>query len=159
MSSGLQAPNRNRQRGQRNLSENDGLPPRQILGRSFFMAIQGRAANTEIDKAAGTIDDIQRDLEAVRDDLSRLAQQVAGLLSVTGSQALREVKAQMSRAKESLDGVLYDAGEKGMEAMDTMREGADTLLESIEDAVRQRPFATLAIAMGLGFLFGASWRR
>jgi ElaB/YqjD/DUF883 family membrane-anchored ribosome-binding protein len=122
------------------------------------MAIQGRAAHKEFDKAAGTVD-IQRDLQVVRDDLSRLAQQVASLLGVTGSQALREVKAQMSRAKESLDGVLSDAGEKGMEAVDTMREGTDTLLESIEDAVRQRPFATLAIAIGLGFLFGVSWRR
>jgi len=159
MSSGLQAPNRNRQRGQRNLSENDALPPRQILGRSFFMVIQGRTADNEIDKAAGTIDDIQHDLQVVRDDLSRLAQQVASLLSVTGSQALREVKAQMTRAKQSLDGVLSDAGEKGLEAMDTMREGTDTLLESIEETVRQRPLATLAVAMGLGFLFGVTWRR
>jgi len=131
----------------------------QILGRSFFMAIQGRAADNEIDKAAGTIDDIQHDLQVVRDDLSRLAQQVASLLSVTGSQALREVKAQMTRAKQSLDGVLSDAGEKGLEAMDTMREGTDTLLESIEETVRQRPLATLAVAMGLGFLFGVTWRR
>jgi len=117
------------------------------------------AANKEFDKAAGSIDDIQRDLQVVRDDLSRLAQQVASLLSVTGGQALREVKAQMSRAKQSLDGVLSDASEKGMEAVDTVREGTDTVVEALEDAVRQRPFATLAIAMGLGFLLGASWRR
>jgi ElaB/YqjD/DUF883 family membrane-anchored ribosome-binding protein len=122
------------------------------------MAHQERSVK-EFDKAAGTIDDIQRDLQVVRDDLSRLAQQVASLLGVTGSQALREVKAQMSRAKQSLDGVLSDAGEKGMEAVDTVRESTDTVLESLEDTVRQRPFATLAIALGLGFLFGASWRR
>jgi ElaB/YqjD/DUF883 family membrane-anchored ribosome-binding protein len=106
-----------------------------------------------------TMDDIQRDLQAVRDDMSRLAQQVASLLSATGSQALREVKAQMSRAKQGLDGVLSEASDKGMEAVDTMRESTDTMLETLEDAVRQRPFATLAIAVGLGFLFGASWRR
>ena len=122
------------------------------------MANQERS-NKEFDKAAGTIEDIQHDLQVVRDDLSRLAQQVASLLSVSGSQALREVKAQMSRAKQSLDGVLSDASEKGMEAADTVRESTDTALEALEDAVRQRPFATLAIAMGLGFLFGASWRR
>ena len=117
------------------------------------------AANKEFDKAAGSIDDIQRDLQVVRDDLSRLAQQVASLLGVTGSQALRGVKAQMSRAKQNLDGVLSEASEKGMEAADTVRDSTDTALEAIEDAVRQRPFATLAIAVGLGFLFGASWRR
>jgi ElaB/YqjD/DUF883 family membrane-anchored ribosome-binding protein len=131
---------------------------RECSGGAFFMAHQERSAK-EFDKTAGTIDDIQRDLQVVRDDLSRLAQQVASLLSVTGSQALREVKAQMSRAKQSLDGVLSDAGEKGMEAVDTVRESTDTVLESLEDTVRQRPFATLAIALGLGFLFGASWRR
>ena len=124
------------------------------------MANQERsAANKEYDKAAGTVDEIQHDLQVVRDDLSRLAQQVASLLGVTGSQALREVKAQMSRAKESLDGVLSDASGKGMEAMETARESTDTMVEALEDAVRQRPFATLAIAVGLGFLFGASWRR
>ena len=84
---------------------------------------------------------------------------MASLLGVTGSQALREVKAQMSRAKQNLDGVLSEASEKGMEAADTVRDSTDTALEAIEDAVRQRPFATLAIAVGLGFLFGASWRR
>jgi len=116
-------------------------------------------ANKEFDKAAGTMEDVQRDLQLVRDDLSRLAQQMASLLSVTGGQALREVKAQMSRAKQNLDGVLSDASEKGMEAMGTVRESTDTALEALEDAVRRRPFATLAIAIGLGFLFGASWRR
>ena len=123
------------------------------------MASQGRSAAKEYDKAAGTVDEIQRDLQVVRDDLSRLAQQVARLLSVTGSQALREMKAQMGRAKQSLDGALSDASEKGMEAMETVREGTDTAFEALEDAVRHRPFATLAIAMGLGFLLGASLRR
>jgi ElaB/YqjD/DUF883 family membrane-anchored ribosome-binding protein len=116
------------------------------------------SATKEFDKASETIDDIQRDLQAMRDDMSRLAQQVASLLSITGSEALREVKAQMSRAKRSLDGTLSEAGEKGMEAVDTMREGADTVLESLEEAVRERPFATLAIALGMGFLLGASLR-
>ena len=124
------------------------------------MANQERsAANKEYDKAAGTVDEIQHDLQVVRDDLSRLAQQVASLLGVTGSQALRGVKAQMSRAKQNLDGVLSEASEKGMEAADTVRDSTDTALEALEDAVRRRPFATLAIAVGLGFLFGASWRR
>ena len=123
------------------------------------MGDQDRYATNQIDKSAATIDDITRDLQLVRDDMSRLAQQVASLLSVTGSQALREAKTQMSRAKQSLDGVLSGAGEKSREALGTVRESTDTALEALEDAVRQRPFATLAIALGLGFLFGASWRR
>jgi ElaB/YqjD/DUF883 family membrane-anchored ribosome-binding protein len=124
------------------------------------MANQERSvAAKEFDKAAGTMEDIKRDLQAMRDDVSRLAQQVAGLLSVTGGEALREVKAQMSRAKKSFDGAISDAGEKGMEAVDAVRETTDTMVGALEDAVHERPFATLAIALGLGFLFGATWRR
>src|SRR6266705_412969 len=70
----------------RNFSGFGALAAR-IFGRSFSMANQERsAANKEFDKASGTIDDIQHDLQVVRDDLSRLAQQVASLLSMTGSQ-------------------------------------------------------------------------
>ncbi len=76
-------------------------------------------------KATGTIEDIQRDLQAMRNDVSNLTQEVTKYLSVSGRKALREVKAQMS---------------------------------PIEDAVRERPFAAVAIALGLGFLFGAFWR-
>lgn len=123
------------------------------------MGDQDRYATDQIDKSAATIDDITRDLQLVRDDMSRLAQQVTNLLSVSGSQALREAKAQMSRAKQNLDEILSGAGEKSREALGAVRENADTALEALEDAVRQRPFATLAIALGLGFLFGASWRR
>jgi len=71
------------------------------------------------------IENMQRDLQAVRDDVSRLTQQMTNLVSLTGSKALREVKEQIS---------------------------------PLEDAVRERPFAALAVAVGLGFLFGAIWR-
>src|SRR6266699_6118602 len=81
--------------------------------REFFMA------------SVVKIENIQRDLQAVRDDVSRLTQQMTNLVSLTGSKALREVKEQIG---------------------------------PLEDAVRERPFAALAVAVGLGFLFGAIWR-
>jgi ElaB/YqjD/DUF883 family membrane-anchored ribosome-binding protein len=105
------------------------------------------------------MEDIQRDLQVMRADVSRLAQQMAGLLSTTGSEALREVKAQMGRARQSLDSALADASERGRQAVDTVRQRADTALDELEDSVRRRPFASLALALGLGFLVGAIWRR
>ena len=105
-----------------------------------------------IEKPLGTMEDIQRDIQTVRDDLARLAQQVGALVASTGSDALR-------RARQSLDGVITEAGEKGLDAVDAVRAKTDTALEALEDAVRKRPFATLGIALGLGFLVGATWRR
>jgi hypothetical protein len=60
--------------------------------RELFITDQQRS----VAKATGTIEDIQRDLQAVRDDVSRLSREVTNLLSVTGSKALREVKEQIT---------------------------------------------------------------
>jgi hypothetical protein len=60
--------------------------------RELFITDQQRS----VAKATGTIEDIQRDLQAGRDDVSRLSREVTNLLSVTGSKALREVKEQIT---------------------------------------------------------------
>ncbi len=120
---------------------------------------ESSTASKQFDKPLGAVEDIQRDMQAVRDDVARLAQQVAALLSATSTEAIRGVKAQVNRARQSLDGAIADAGEKGLDAVDAVRDQTETLMEALEDAVHKRPFATLGIALGLGFLFGATWRR
>jgi ElaB/YqjD/DUF883 family membrane-anchored ribosome-binding protein len=113
----------------------------------------------EFDKTAATVDDIHRELKVIRDDIARLADQIGTLLSSGGNDAIREVKAQIDRFRDRLDDVLSDAGAKGLDAIGGLRDSADTLLDSLEDAVRKRPISTLGVALGLGFLFGATWRR
>ena len=39
------------------------------------------------------------------------------------------------------------------------QDAAVTLEETLEDVIVQRPVATVAIALGLGFLIGVTWRR
>ncbi len=114
------------------------------------------SASSEFEKAAGTEKDIQRDLQAISDDVARLAQQVSTLLSTTGSDAVAEVKVRLNRIRDGLQEVIAGAGEKGL---GTVKETTDTVLEALEDSVRQRPIATLGVALGLGFLFGVTWRR
>ena len=96
--------------------------------------------------------DIQDDLQVLRDDFSRLAEQVGEILSNRGGAAWR-------RARTSVDGVMSDAQDKGREAVDAMRDVSDNLVAAIDDSLKNRPYATLAIAGGLGFLLGAMWRR
>jgi ElaB/YqjD/DUF883 family membrane-anchored ribosome-binding protein len=102
--------------------------------------------------AAGASRDIQDDLQALRDDFSRLAEQVGQILSNRGSAAWR-------RARTSVDGVMSDAQDKGQEAVDAMRDVSDNLVAAIDDSLKNRPYATLAIVGGIGFLLGAMWRR
>jgi len=101
---------------------------------------------------ASASSDIQDDLQALRDDFSRLAEQVGEILSNRGGAAWR-------RARTSVDGVMSDAQDKGREAVDAMRDVSDNLVAAIDDSLKNRPYATLAIVGGLGFLLGAMWRR
>ena len=102
--------------------------------------------------AAGASPDIQRDLQALRDDFARLAEQVGDIVANRGNAAWQ-------RARSSVDGVVSDAQERSREAVDAMREVSDNFVEAIDESIKTRPYATLAIVAGLGFLFGATWRR
>ena len=76
------------------------------------------------DAAAGASRDIADDLQALRDDFGRLAEQVGQILSDRGSAAWR-------RARTSVDGVVSDAQDKSQEAVDAMREVSDTFVAAI----------------------------
>jgi ElaB/YqjD/DUF883 family membrane-anchored ribosome-binding protein len=54
---------------------------------------------------------------------------------------------------------MSDAGAKGQEAVDAVREVGDNMLDAIDESLKKRPYTTLALAVGIGFLFGATWRR
>jgi ElaB/YqjD/DUF883 family membrane-anchored ribosome-binding protein len=96
--------------------------------------------------------DIQADLEALRRDVANLTQQIADILATKGNAA-------WGRAKSNLGGVISDAEEKGREAASAAREGGDNVVDAIDESLKQRPYTTLALVAGLGFLFGATWRR
>ena len=96
--------------------------------------------------------DIQADLVGLRDDVARLTHQIADIFAAKGT-------ASWQRAKSDLDGVISDAGEKGREAIGAVREVGDNVVDAVHKSLKQRPYTALALAVGLGFLFGAIWRR
>src|SRR5205823_1422606 len=90
--------------------------------RSFSMDITDQQKSPSI--AVATLEDVQHDLGALRNDVSRLSKEVSAYVSETGRKAVRDAN------------------------------------EQLEDAVRERPLVAIAIAAGLGLLFGAIfWRR
>lgn len=107
------------------------------------------AANKGVAGAAG---EIQQDLETLREDVARLAEQVAQLLAVKGNATWRD-------AKSNIDGIMSDAQAKGQEAVDAVRGVGENVTDAIDDLLKRRPYTTLALALGIGFLFGTTWRR
>ena len=96
--------------------------------------------------------DIQKDLHALREDFGRLAEEVTDILAQRGSAA-------WNRAKSSVDEVVSDTQSAGHDAAETLREVTDKVAEAVDEQLKSRPYTTLAVAAGLGFLFGLTWRR
>jgi ElaB/YqjD/DUF883 family membrane-anchored ribosome-binding protein len=116
-------------------------------------AKDAREGLREVRKAASEASgDIQSDLQALRDDFSRLAEQVSDILSGKGSAAWQ-------RARSSVDDVVAGAQDKGREAVDAVRDVSDNFVDAIDESIKKRPYVTLALVAGLGFLFGATWRK
>jgi ElaB/YqjD/DUF883 family membrane-anchored ribosome-binding protein len=114
---------------------------------------EAKGAARDAAKAAGAASgDIQDDLAALRNDVARLTQQIGAIVAARGGATWR-------KAKSNVEGVITEAQDKGMDAVDAVRAVGDNLVDAIDDSVKKRPYTTLALAIGIGFLFGATWRR
>jgi ElaB/YqjD/DUF883 family membrane-anchored ribosome-binding protein len=109
-------------------------------------------AVTETRRAASAASgDIQTDLEALRQDVSRLTGEIADIMSSKGGVA-------WDRAKANVEGLVSDATAKGQDAVDAVREVSDNMIGALDESLKKRPYTTLAIAVGIGFLLGISRR-
>jgi ElaB/YqjD/DUF883 family membrane-anchored ribosome-binding protein len=116
-------------------------------------ASDAREGLREVGKAASAASgDIQQDLQALRDDLAHLAEQVGEIVAAKGNAAWR-------RAKTGVDGVLSGAQDKGREAAHAVSDVSDNFVGAVDESIKNRPYATLALVAAAGFIFGAAWRR
>jgi len=104
------------------------------------------------EKAGTSARDAQDDIETLRREVSKLTQQLAEMASQKGSEV-------WEKTKSNLDGVIAGAEAKGQEAVDAVRDVSDNVVKAIDKSLKDRPYTTLALALGFGFLFGATWRR
>ena len=52
-----------------------------------------------------------------------------------------------------------DVTERGGAIMDAAQDAAYSIEETLEEAIAERPLASVGLALGLGFLIGVTWRR
>jgi ElaB/YqjD/DUF883 family membrane-anchored ribosome-binding protein len=114
------------------------------------------AARDSAKAASAASGDIQADLEALRADIARLTAQIGDIFASKGGAAWGRAKANI---QSNIEGVMSDATAKGQEAVDAVREVSDNMIGAIDESLKKRPYTTLALAVGIGFLFGATWRR
>jgi ElaB/YqjD/DUF883 family membrane-anchored ribosome-binding protein len=108
-----------------------------------------RESGKAVSDASGNI---QADLDSLRSEIRRLTEQITDIVTSKGNAA-------WTRARSNIEGVVSDATSKGQEAVHAVREVGDTMVDAIDESLKKRPYTTLALAAGMGFLFGATWRR
>lgn len=102
--------------------------------------------------------DMEKQVEVLRKDVAQLTQQVADLISRKKDETMSQVKSEFRTAQAKVDSAISDVSAKGRETIDAFSDVADTFGDAVDDSLRKRPYATLAVVAGIGFLLGAVWR-
>ncbi|HEY3678325.1 MAG TPA: DUF883 family protein [Bradyrhizobium sp.] len=109
------------------------------------------------DKA--TYERLEKDVAAVKNDISALTDQITDVLNSFAGSAQKQARRHYKQARANVDAAVDDMSDRSAAAMDAAQEAAYGLEESLEDVITQRPLATVGLALGIGFLIGAAWRR
>ena len=117
----------------------------------------GDAMKTMTDKA--TYERLQKDVEAVKNDISELTEQFSDALNAFTKSMQKQAHHGYKRARSDVNTFVDDATTKGSAALEAAQDAAASIEETIEDAIVQRPLASIGLAVGLGFLIGVTWRR
>ncbi len=104
-------------------------------------------------------DRLQKDVDAVKNDISALSDQINEALNSFSGEARKQAKRTYKNARSNVDSAMSDFSKYGSDALDAAQDYANTLEESLEDAIVQKPLAAVGLAIGLGFLIGVTWRR
>ena len=106
----------------------------------------------------------------MKNDISALTDQITDALNAFAGSAGKQARRGYKEARANVDSAYDDFSERGRSAygdlsergsamMDSAYDAASSLEESLEETIAQRPLATVGIALGIGFLIGAAWRR
>lgn len=72
---------------------------------------------------------------------------------------MAQVEATVERLRGRAESAVDHAKRTGGDAATAFNDVADTFGDAIDSSLKSRPYATLAIVAGIGFLFGAAWSR
>jgi len=102
---------------------------------------------------------LEKDVTAVKNDIAALTDQITDALNTFAGTAKKQARRGYKQARENIDSTVDDVSERGSAMLGAAQDAAVTVGETLEDVITQRPLATVALALGLGFLIGVTWRR
>ena len=102
---------------------------------------------------------LEKDVTAVKNDIAALAGQMTDAINSFAGTAKKQAKHGYKQARAQVDSAVDDVTERGGAIVDAAQDAAYSIEETLEDAIAERPLASVGLALGLGFLIGVTWRR
>jgi ElaB/YqjD/DUF883 family membrane-anchored ribosome-binding protein len=102
--------------------------------------------------ANGGVDKVWRDLQELRSDVVKLAQELPSTLNQAGDGSVRAVRERVDRMKKTIDVSLAQLSESGRNAAESVNE----MTHSVEETFRAHPIAVIVAAVGVGYVLGLS---
>lgn len=102
---------------------------------------------------------LEKEMIAMKNAIGGLSDQIADAASDIGAVAQDQARRGLKHARSHVDSIVNDASGRVGEIAKTARMEASSIGETLEDVIRERPLSMTAIALGLGFLVGVTWRR
>jgi len=102
---------------------------------------------------------LEKDVTSVKNDIAALTDQITDAINTLAGAAQKQARRGYRQARTNVDAAIGEASERGSAMMDAAQDTASSIEETLEDVITQRPLATVGLALGLGFLIGATWRR
>jgi len=109
--------------------------------------------------ANGKVDNLRHDLQALRNDVAKLTQEIPSVLTEVRDDSLQAARERIDRMKHNIDASLAQFSERGREAAKAVNDPTGNAARGIEDSLRAHPIAAIALAVGIGCVLGAIWRR
>jgi ElaB/YqjD/DUF883 family membrane-anchored ribosome-binding protein len=110
-------------------------------------------------KAGEAYDRLEQDVTSAKNDIAALADQMTEALNTLARVAKKQARRGYKQARANVDSAVGDLSERSGAMMEAAQDAASSIEETVEDVITQRPLATVALAVGLGFLIGLTWRR
>ena len=102
---------------------------------------------------------LEKDVTAVKNDIAALTDQITDALNTFAGSAKKQARRGYKEARAHVDSALDDAADRGSAMLGAAQDAAVSIEDTLEDAIVQRPLATVGIALAIGFLIGVTWRR
>ena len=102
---------------------------------------------------------LEKEMATMKNAIGGLSDQIADAATDIGAAAQEQAKRGLRHARANMGSMAADASDRLGVVAGAAQSQASSLADTLEDAVRERPLSTVALALGLGFLIGAIWRR